>query len=58
MAKKKTSKAREVPVTVSKSVEVKKISNGYIVSTWTDKGQKEKFVKTKKEVKIVAGRML
>jgi len=45
-------------MTTSKTVEVKKISNGYIVSTWTPKGQKERFARTKKEAKIVAGRML
>ena len=57
--KKKTRTAAEpASMTTSKTVEVKKISNGYIVSTWTPKGQKERFAKTKKEAKIVAGRML
>jgi len=57
--KKKTGTAAEpVSMTTSKTVEVKKISNGYIVSTWTPKGQKERFARTKKEAKIVAGRML
>ena len=60
-AKKKRAKATTAApanMTTSKSIEVKKISNGYIVSTWTPKGQKEKFAKTKKEAKVIAGRML
>jgi len=59
--KTKTAKATGVVPTdmsASKSVEVKRISNGYIVSTWTAKGQKEKFASTKKEAKIIAGQML
>lgn len=59
-SKKKTKAAIAAPtsMTTSKTVEVKKISNGYIVSTWTPQGQKERFARTKKEAKIVAGRML
>ena len=55
---KKSSKVTAVPATKSKSVELKQISNGYVVSMWTDKGQKEKYARTLKEAKIVAGKML
>jgi hypothetical protein len=54
MAKKKTNK---VPFSPSKSVEIKRIQNGYIVSTWGLKGQKEKYAKTQKEAKEIAGKM-
>ena len=58
--RKKTTAASTSPpsLTTSKSVEVKRISNGYIVSTWGPKGQKEKFAKTKKDAKVIAGTML
>ena len=55
---KKVASAVPAQLSVSKSVEVKKISNGYIVSTWVNGGNKEKFAKTKKEAKIIAGKML
>lgn len=61
MPKRSTSKKKSdvlaVPVT-SKSVRIEKISNGFVVSTYTDKGEKAKFGKTKKEAKNIALKML
>ena len=61
MAKKTTkSKTKTVApaMATSKSIDVEKISNGYIVSTWTEKGKKATYAKTKKEVKNIVPKML
>ena len=55
--RKKTTNAMSMP-TKSKSVDIKRVSNGYVVSTWTDKGEKAKIAKTKAEAKEIAVKML
>jgi len=62
MAKTKKSKRVSKPTEVSarptsKSVEIRKIQNGFVVSTWTPKGQKEQFAKTQNDAKVIAGKM-
>ena len=55
MAKKqKQSKAKADSVAPSKptsNVRIERISNGFVVSTYTDTGEKAKYGKTKKESK-------
>lgn len=43
---------------VSKTVEIRRITNGYIVGRWGPKGQVEQFAKTKAEAKKKAEGML
>ena len=62
MAKSKKSARVNKPQPVSsrptsKSVEIRKIQNGFVVSTWTPKGQKEQFAKTQNDAKAIAGKM-
>jgi len=56
--KKSSGKVEAIPATKTKSVTLKQISNGYLVSTWTDKGEKEAFAKNLKDAKIIAGKLL
>jgi len=58
MAKKKRTSEIAVQPTMSKSVRMEKISNGFVVSTYTEKGEKQVFAKTKKQAKEVAAKML
>ncbi|KKL11995.1 hypothetical protein LCGC14_2540230 [marine sediment metagenome] len=63
MAKKKsTTKSSKVetavPTTLSKSVRIEKISNGFVISTFTDKGEKAAFGKTRKDAEKIALKML
>ncbi|HDY88062.1 MAG TPA: hypothetical protein ENH82_08125 [bacterium] len=61
MAKKgrKRNNVSEVPTpSLSKSVRMEKITNGFVVSTFTDKGEKAVFAKTKKAAKEVAVKLL
>lgn len=55
---KKNKNADMTQPVLSKSVRMEKISNGFVVSTYTDKGEKQVFAKTKKEAKEVAAKML
>lgn len=43
---------------VDKNINIKKISNGFVVSTYTEKGEKAKFCKNRKEVKNMVGKMV
>jgi len=54
---KKNTEVAAVP-SISKSVRIEKISNGFVVSTFTDKGERAKFGKTKKEAEKIALKML
>ncbi len=64
MAKKSKSKSKskkssgEVVMVRNKNVDIEKISNGFVVSTFTEKGRKSKFGKTKKEAQEIALKML
>ena len=61
MKKSKKMKSNEVAISapvLSKSVRMEKISNGFVVSTYTEKGEKSTYAKTKKEAKEVAAKML
>ena len=56
---KKTGKVHEAPAMPrSRSVDIEKIVNGYVVSTWRPKGPIKKFAKSEKEAKKIAGEML
>ena len=57
-ARKRKSTAVPSAMTRNKSVEIERISNGFVVSTWTEKGRKAKFAPTKAEAKTVATSML
>ena len=49
----------EAPILITdKNINIKQISNGFVVSTWTDKGEKAKFAKTKKELKTIISRLV
>ena len=53
-------KSREVPVLISdrKSVNINKASNGYVISSYTDTGEKTFIAKTKSEAKKYADKLL
>jgi hypothetical protein len=57
-ARKKKSPSAEPMRSNVKTVDIKRVSNGYVVSTWTDKGEKAKIAKTKQEAKDIAANML
>lgn len=58
--KKVKSKAMEVPVRMSdrKSVSINKADNGYVISSYTETGEKTFIAKTKKEAKRHADKLL
>ncbi len=65
MAKKKSttksskkSDATVPEISTSKSVRIEKISNGFVISTFTDKGEKAAFGKTRKDAEKIALKML
>ena len=53
-------KSIEVPVLMSdrKSVNINKASNGYVISSYTDTGEKTFIAKTKSEAKKYADKLL
>jgi len=58
-AKRKKAKETAVsPVRQSVNVDLDRAKNGYIVSTWTDKGSLKYIAKTKKEAMAYANRLL
>ncbi len=59
MAKKrKSSRAVEVAMPARKSVDIKKANNGFVVSSYTERGEKVFIAKTKKEAKSFADKLL
>ncbi|MCK5023061.1 MAG: hypothetical protein KAS04_02715 [Candidatus Aenigmarchaeota archaeon] len=56
--KKKVAMAVEMPMNEHKSVSIKKASNGFVVSSYTDKGEKTLIAKNKKEAKKHADKLL
>jgi len=59
MPKGKTSKPVATPkVSKSKSIRVEKVSNGFVVSTYTDTGEHAKIAKTQKEADKFVKQML
>lgn len=56
--KKKVAMETSMPMNENKSVNIKKASNGYVVSSYTDKGEKTLIAKTKKEAKGHADKLL
>lgn len=56
--KPKSKKNSEVVAVRNKNVDIEKISNGFVVSTYTETGKKAKFGKTKKEANDIALKML
>lgn len=62
MAKKKAKKSSNtveaMPSSLVKSVRIEKVSNGFVISTYTDKGEKAKIAKTKVEATKIAQKML
>ena len=58
-AKSKSKKSVDAPVASQrKSVDIQKANNGYVVSQWTDKGQKTFIAKTTKEAQAFATKLL
>jgi hypothetical protein len=55
---KKAKKSMAIPVSSSKSVDIKKASNGYVVSTWGRDGEKCLIAKTKKDAEKAAMKLL
>lgn len=51
-------KAVLLPNLPRKSVDVKKAQNGYVVSSWSDKGEQCMIAKNKNEASIMAKKML
>ena len=47
--KKKVAKVTAMSMSGDRSVNIKKAGNGYVVSSYTDKGEKTLIAKTKKE---------
>ena len=47
--KKKVAKVTAMPVSDGNSVNIRKAGNGYVVSSYTNKGEKTLIAKTKKE---------
>ena len=56
--KKKVAAAVVMPMNEHKSVNIKKANNGFVVSSYTDKGEKTFIAKTKKEAKGHADKLL
>lgn len=51
--------AKAIPAApMRKSVDIKKANNGFVVSQWSDKGEKIFIAKTQKEAQAVAGKLL
>lgn len=58
-SRKSTKALAASPVMQRKSVDIKKANNGYyIVSQWTDKGEKSFIAKTPKEAQAFASKLL
>lgn len=56
--KKKVAVVTAMPMNENKSVSIKKANNGFVVSSYTDKGEKTFIAKTKKEAKGHADKLL
>ena len=57
-SKKKKNTTVAMPMNEHKSVSIKKANNGFVVSSYTDKGEKTLIAKTKKEAKQHADKLL
>lgn len=58
MPKTKGRRAQPVLAGERKSVSIQKANNGFVVSTYTEKGEKVFIAKTKKEAKKFADKLL
>lgn len=56
--KRKAAMETAMPMNEHKSVSIKKASNGFVVSSYTDKGEKTLIAKTKKEAKTHTDKLL
>ena len=56
--KKATRKSQPASFSTRKSVDIKKANNGFVVSSFDDKGEKVFIAKTKKEAKQQANKLL
>ena len=54
----KNKSTAETSMSSRKSVNITKASNGFVVSSYTDKGEKTLIAKTKKEAKKYADKLL
>lgn len=57
-AKKKSSKVTDSPVSMNESVNVKRATNGYVVSRWGDKGEEVHIASSQAQVKEIITTML
>ncbi len=57
-AKKKVSKVEVIPTNSRKNVNITKAENGYVVSSYGDKGEKTVIAKNKTEAKKAANKLL
>lgn len=56
--KRNTKAAVAMPMNEHKSVNIKKANNGFVISSYTDKGEKTLIAKTKKEANAHANKLL
>lgn len=58
MGKSKSNSAPKAIKTTRRSVSIQEASNGFVISTYTDRGEKIIIAKTKKEAKKAADKLL